>query len=365
MKFPAKKQPSQTIAAALISWFDKNQRDLPWRKTRDPYSIWVSEVMLQQTQVATVIPYFQRFMDAFPSVKSLALADEQHLLSHWQGLGYYRRARFLHQAAKIIHADFEGVFPQSPEQLSALPGMGKYTCNAVLSQAFDKKLPILEANSKRVLARLFAWDKSVDDSAGNKFLWLKAEEILPEKNVGQFNQGLMELGSLVCTVTKPSCSACPLSGYCLAHLQGKTESIPLKKLRPAVTILREVAVAVFNKSGIVLGKRPSGQRWAGLWETPHRVIQENDDSSELAQNLSEELLPKKIRTIRLVGRVDYPVTRFRYLMEVFAIQSSEVWRSSFYEEVKRVSWQEISDLPMSSPQRRLLSLIQKSAHSKK
>ena len=185
------------LGTSLLFWFAERKRDLPWRKTKDPYSIWVSEIMLQQTQVATVIPYFERFLKSFPTLDILAAADEQEVLMHWQGLGYYRRARMMHQAAKIILSNHDGIFPREPEALSQLPGLGRYTRNAVLSQAFDSRLPILEANTKRVLARLFGLMQDIDSSSGNKFLWEAAEDILPKSDIGAFNQAMMELGSLV------------------------------------------------------------------------------------------------------------------------------------------------------------------------
>lgn len=351
------KKHQGTRAKALMSWFEVNKRDLPWRKTRDAYAIWVSEIMLQQTQVATVVPFFKRFLEAFPTASALAMASEEKLLSLWQGLGYYRRARFLHQAAKIIHGQHGGDFPNDPEKVAKLPGMGRYTCNAVLSQAFDRQLPILEANSKRVLARLFGWDKNPDDSAGSRFLWAKAEEVLPEHNIGEFNQALMELGALVCTPTSPSCSICPLAGFCKARMTGRTEEIPLKKKRPKVTVIREVALAVHGKRGICLGKRPAGERWAGLWEVPHFSIGEQDDSQNCAEALLRKLCPGKTLAPMGVGKISYPVTRYRFHMEVFSVQSERNWDSDFYEVVQRFGWEETRELALSSPQRKLVELL--------
>ncbi len=204
-------------AASLLRWFDRHARNLPWRRTRDPYAIWISEVMLQQTQVATVIPYFERFLNAFPSLSALAAADEQHVLRLWEGLGYYRRARNLHQAAQLLHAEHAERFPDDADVLRRLPGFGRYTANAVLSQAFDRRLPILEANSRRVLCRLFGVRDDPQEAAVQARLWTAAEALLPVKRVGAFNQALMELGALVCTPARPQCSRCPLSRQCQAR----------------------------------------------------------------------------------------------------------------------------------------------------
>ena len=180
---------------ALLAWFDKHRRDLPWRENRDPYRIWVSEVMLQQTTVAAVVPYFHRFLAAFPTLHSLADADEQQVLKLWEGLGYYRRARHLHAAAKQL-AEFDTP-PNDPEVWAELPGVGRYILGAVLSQAFDRKLPIVEANTLRVLARLFAYPGDPREGEGKTWVWSAAESLLPTKRAGDFNQAMMELGALV------------------------------------------------------------------------------------------------------------------------------------------------------------------------
>src|SRR5262245_48811150 len=182
-------------APRLLRWFREHRRDLPWRRDRDPYRIWVAEVMLQQTLVATVIPYFERFLARFPQLSDLARADEQDVLRLWEGLGYYRRARDLLRAARLIQECHDGRFPSSPEDLRDLPGMGEYTRNAILSQAFDLPLPILEANSQRVLSRVFGREEDPRQSGARRWLWRAAGSLLPEKDVGEFNQALMELGA--------------------------------------------------------------------------------------------------------------------------------------------------------------------------
>src|SRR5262249_26591429 len=191
----------------LLHWFGRHRRDLPWRRTRDPYAIWVSEVMLQQTQVATVIPFFERFCRSFPTLAALAAADEQDVLRHWEGLGYYRRARALHRAAQVLAAHHDGTFPNDPDIVRRLPGIGRYTLGAVLSQAFDRRLPILEANSLRVLCRLFGVRADPRSGPTRRLLWRLAEELLPPRRVGDFNQALMELAALVSSPSSPRCGA--------------------------------------------------------------------------------------------------------------------------------------------------------------
>ena len=237
----------------LLSWFDRNRRDLPWRRDRDPYRIWVSEVMLQQTTVTAVVPFFRRFLAAFPTVSDLARADEQDVLRLWEGLGYYRRARHLHQAARRLVADHAGQLPDDPEVWAELPGVGRYILGAVLSQAFDRRLPIVEANTKRVLCRLFAQAGDVSSAPIRAWLWETAEAVLPRKRVGDFNQALMELGALVCTPRAPDCPKCPLKAECLARREGLQERIPRQPGRPATVEVREVCVVARGGGSFGMG----------------------------------------------------------------------------------------------------------------
>src|SRR6266852_396195 len=214
------------LCRSLLAWFDRHRRDLPWRRSRDVYHIWVSEVMLQQTQVATVIPYFKRFLEAFPTLADLAAAEEGDVLRLWEGLGYYRRARDLHRAAQRVVADHGGRIPQEPALLASLPGIGRYTLGAILSQAFDRRLPILETNSQRVLCRLFGRRCDPRRGQARRWLWEIAESLLPARRVGAFNQALMELGALVCTPAVPRCGACPVRALCAARRLGIQDEIP-------------------------------------------------------------------------------------------------------------------------------------------
>src|SRR4051812_5788461 len=210
----------------LSSWYSKQARDLPWRRSRDPYRVWISEIMLQQTQVATVRDYFERFVRRFPDIQSLAAADETDVLRLWEGLGYYRRARQLHAAARKVVVDFGGDFPSKLDKLQQLPGIGRYTAGAIASIAFDRRAPILEANTIRLLSRLIAFRGNPHSQAGQRPLWQVAENILPQRRVAEFNQALMELGSLVCTPNEPKCSSCPLSGVCAAFAADLQREIP-------------------------------------------------------------------------------------------------------------------------------------------
>ncbi|MGL6095576.1 MAG: A/G-specific adenine glycosylase, partial [Fimbriiglobus sp.] len=260
-----------TVRSRLLAWFDEHHRDLPWRTDRDPYRIWVSEVMLQQTTVAAVVPYFPRFLAEFPTVEALAAADEQAVLRSWAGLGYYRRARHLHAAAKRLVADHDGTLPNDPAVWAELPGVGRYILGAVLSQAFDRKLPIVEANSLRVLSRLFGNRDDPRAGPGQKWVWKAAEAVLPSARVGDFNQAVMELGALVCTPANPGCGGCPLNRVCVANRHGLQADIPPKPVAKIPVAVAEVAVVIRDPVGRVLlcRRRPDATRWADMWEVPH------------------------------------------------------------------------------------------------
>src|SRR5579872_810155 len=215
------------LRRALRAWYSRHARPLPWRKTADPYVIWISEIMLQQTTVAAVVPYFDRFVKRFPTLESLASAAEKEVLRRWEGLGYYSRARNLHRAARILVRERGGRFPNDVAELLTLPGIGRYTAGAIASFAFDKQAPILEANTLRLYCRLLDFGGDPRSAAGQKLLWGFAGQIVPRRHPGTFNQSLMELGATVCTVDEPRCSVCPVRGYCAAFSRGRQTQIPI------------------------------------------------------------------------------------------------------------------------------------------
>ncbi len=342
-----------TVAKQLLDWFDQHHRTMPWRADRDPYRIWVSEVMLQQTQVATVVPFFERFMLAFPSVNALAAADEQEVLRLWSGLGYYRRARHLHQAARILVRDHDGEMPDDPVVWRELPGVGRYILGAVLSQAFDRKLPIVEANSQRVLARLFGWREQIKASSTQRWLWQTAAELLPEQRVGDFNQAIMELGSLVCTVSEPACGRCPLAPWCVAKRDELQTELPVKSARPALVAVREVAVVIRQEAQVFLVQRPDAGRWAGMWEFPHTELVNPEDPEQAALRLVTELgmkatIGNELLTIRH-GIMHYQVT----LICLEAIYQSGDYVLGPYPQARWVAPTGLSEYPVSVPQRKL------------
>lgn len=295
---------------ALLAWYDRARRDLPWRRTRDPYAIWISEAMLQQTRVEAVEGCWRRFLDALPTVEALAAADEARVLALWSGLGYYRRARALQAAARTLVERHGGRFPREREELLALPGIGPYTAGAVLSIAFDLPVALVDGNVARVLARRFALDGDPASGAFQRELWALAEGLVPQRRAGDWNQALMELGATVCTPRAPRCGHCPWGAECLARARGLTEVLPRPRARPA-TVEVQLTIAVAERAGaVLLRRRPVGGRMAGLWEFPTR---EEPGSGGGASGLfpAELDLPLVLDEGAPLGTLSHAITRHR------------------------------------------------------
>ena len=345
-----------SIRRNLLAWFGREARQLPWRSKPTPYRVWVSEIMLQQTQVATVLPYYARFLKAFPSVKALAAADEQDLLNHWEGLGYYRRARSMHAAAKKIVAEHGGKFPETFDEVLDLPGIGRYTAGAVLSISRDQRLPILEGNTQRVFSRWISMRSPPMDSQPNRLLWEIAETMLPRKEPGNFNQAAMELGALICTPKNPNCNQCPVRRHCCAHRDGLEQEIPGKVSRTKYEDRLEFAMVIARSRGkqaYLLRPMPEGGRWAGLWDFPRTtkaaVPSAEAAASELSHSVGATISPGlRLTTIR------HAVTKYRISLDVhFATIENGRTKSPW----KYVSLEEMEELPMSVSGRKIATLL--------
>ncbi|KAA0873626.1 A/G-specific adenine glycosylase [Nitrincola tapanii] len=264
----------QEFSARLLQWFDQHGRhDLPWQADKSPYFTWISEIMLQQTQVSSVIPYFQRFVERFPNIQVLAAADLDEVLHLWTGLGYYARARNLHKTAQMIHHDYQGQFPQTLDAMQALPGIGRSTAGAILSIACGQRAPILDGNVKRVLARFYAIQSWTGERQTEQALWTKAERLTPHTRVGDYTQAIMDLGATLCKRSRPACLLCPLQAGCAAFKQGLAQHLPVprpKKERPT----RHLHLWLWQNSAgeILLQQRPPSGIWGGLWSLPEEEM---------------------------------------------------------------------------------------------
>ena len=263
-----------SFSSRLLSWFEQNGRkDLPWQQQLTPYRVWVSEIMLQQTQVKTVIPYFQRFMRSFPDITSLAQAELDQVLHHWSGLGYYARGRNLHKTAKLVCHEFAGEFPEDIESIMDLPGIGRSTAGAILSLACNQRQPILDGNVKRVLCRHRAIEGWPGASATQKILWSVAEELTPTKNVAAYTQSIMDLGATVCTRSRPQCGSCPVEVDCAARAQGRVSEFPFSKKRKPLPVKHSIMLMLRNEQqALLLLKRPPVGIWGGLWSFPEAPL---------------------------------------------------------------------------------------------
>ena len=286
--------PILNFAKRLITWHQQHGRkNLPWQKNKTPYLVWLSEIMLQQTQVTTVIPYFEKFIQKFPTVHALAQATLDEVLVLWSGLGYYSRAKNLHKTAQIIEKEFHGVFPNDLETLQTLPGIGRSTAGAILSFAFAKPAPILDGNVKRIFIRLHGMNVSVDDIKAQKNLWEIAEHYLSKEDIADYTQGLMDLGATLCTRTKPPCSSCPFQKDCIAYQTHQTENLPVKLKKKKLPIKKIYFLVLKDQhEKILLIKRPPVGIWSHLWSLPE--AKNLNQLNSVLSDYSLELISKKM-----------------------------------------------------------------------
>jgi A/G-specific adenine glycosylase len=265
----ARARAPERFADCVIRWQRRHGRHgLPWQGTRDPYRVWLAETMLQQTQVRTAERYYERFLQAFPDLESLARAPQDDVLARWSGLGYYSRARNLHRAARLIVADGRGVFPRKSSEIGALPGIGRSTAAAIAAFCFGERAAILDGNVKRVLARVLGFAKDLAQPANERWLWQQAQALLPERDVEVYTQGLMDLGAMVCTRRSPACGRCPLAGGCAARRAGEPELFPVRSRRSARGRRTNALLWLQHRGRLWLGRRPQRGVWAGLWSFP-------------------------------------------------------------------------------------------------
>ncbi len=308
---------SHPLAQDLLSWFAREQRDLPWRRTRDPYRIWVAEVMLAQTQVATALPYYERFLSRFPDVQALAASPLAGVLKAWEGLGYYARARNLHRAAREIVAHHGGRIPSDPVLVRALPGVGEYTAGALLSIAFGHDEPALDGNVRRVLSRLFHVVGAPGASATLDILRSRARAILPKGAAGAFNQALMDLGATVCTPRRPRCPQCPLGAHCEARRLGDQEQLPARRRRTKLPHYQVCAAVTWQGERVLIAQRPAEGLLGGLWEFPGGKQEPGESLAECLRREIREELGIEIEVLAPVVSVQHAYTHFRITLHAF------------------------------------------------
>lgn len=346
--------PAGDMSHRLLVWYGRAGRDLPWRRTRDPYCIWLSEIMLQQTGVVAVIPYYERFLAAFPDVAGLASASLDQVLELWAGLGYYRRARFLHEAACRVMSEHGGRFPDQLEAIMALPGIGRSTAGAIVSIAFDRKGPILDGNVRRVLCRLLAVSGDPRSREVEKRLWQLAEILTPEDRAHDYAQAIMDLGATVCTPRRPDCAVCPLSALCQAFWQGLQEQLPQRSVRKSVPLVRQVALLIEQQGRYLVCKRSLDGMLGGLWEFPTTTVAEGGEPEAtarallVAEGLSAALKP--------VGTVRHAYSHFRVELVLFTCRYSGAGRVAGADN-RWLSLHELAEWPLHGSHKKALALL--------
>ena len=345
------------LAELLLDWYALNARELPWRGHRDPYAIWISEIMLQQTRVETVIPYFKKWMDIFPSVSDLALASESDVLSTWEGLGYYSRARSLRISAQKIMEEHNGKLPENLMDLVKLPGIGRYTAGAIASIAFNENVTTLDGNIRRVFARLFDIKEVVNSPAGEKILWDLLEKELPKGKAGDFNQALMDIGATLCTPQSPDCQHCPLQGLCLARSRGVEKERPILKAKPVQPQFTYVGAIIQKDDSFLMTKRPSRGLLGGMWEFPNdRNVSEEDDLEEKLSQILFRTFGVEVNILKKQTIIRHAYTHFRLIMHVYKCK----WIADITELPEMCYWvprNELPNYPMGKVARQISRII--------
>ncbi len=362
------------LSSRLLSWYRVNKRTLPWRDHPDPYAVWVSEIMLQQTRVEAVIPYFETWMKSFPDVSALAKASEQRILNAWEGLGYYSRARNLHKAAKIIVKEHGGELPRDLESLRKLPGIGRYTLGAIASMAFGMNVAALDGNIKRVYARIFDLVEPVDTPKGEALLWEIAEMQLPRNRAGDYNQALMDLGATICLPKNPRCLLCPVMTLCKARANGTQLLRPVKSpkkrvphhVHAAAILVRRIVADPANGGGnppyaeVLLAKRPSQGLLGGMWEFPNGRVSGNPfeglaEALKIGYNLRLRKKRRNLQQTPELGIIQHAYSHFSVAVHVYR---SELASEAVGENLKWIPVSKLDDYPMGKVDRQIAALLQ-------
>lgn len=358
----------QSFRRKLTTWYARHARELPWRGTADPYRVWISEIMLQQTTTAAVEGYYRRFLERFPNLQTLAAASDAEVLRHWEGLGYYRRATQLHRTAQVIVSEHGGTFPDTFDAVLKLPGVGRYTAGAICSIVYRQRRPILEANTIRLHARLLAYPDDPAKSAGSKLLWQMAELVLPElkrgasaetPDYGLFNQALMDLGSMICSPKSPDCRHCPVVALCRSAEQGLQHVIPALKKDKEFEERTEAAVVVCRRGKYLMMRYPQGVRWAGLWDFPRHRIDETEsqaDRTEYRDNI-KRLTGYDIVPTQELAAFRHTVTRYKITLKVFSGEPTGKKHKAAYQ-TEWFSPAELENLALNTTGRKIVGILE-------
>jgi len=344
----------------LLQWYCANARDLPWRNTTDPYAIWVSEIMLQQTRVETVIPYYQKWLQELPELEDLAKADEDRILSLWEGLGYYSRARNLHKAARIIREQYKGEIPSDPAELQKLPGVGRYTAAALSSIAFQKDAAALDGNIRRVLSRFFNITHPIRSKTAENMLWDLVEKNLPGGQAGDYNQALMELGARICTPSNPDCELCPLSEDCLAFDLNLQESRPVKSANPIIPEITVTAGAISQNGKYLIAKRPPDGLLGGMWEFPGGKQKSGETlRNALIREMKEEL-NARVEVGKKIGTFQHAYTHKKVQLHAyFCVLLDKEIQPIFHTDLNWVYPENLAEYPMGKLDRQISHFLLK------
>jgi len=340
------------LSSRLLKWYRQHGRTLPWRDHPDAYAVWVSEIMLQQTRVETVIPYFEKWMNLFPDVQALANASEQDVLNAWEGLGYYSRARNLHQAAKIVASKFNGQLPRDLTELRSLPGIGRYTVGAIASMAFGMDAPTLDGNLRRVFARLFDVNEFADSPVGEKILWDLAAQNLPKGQAGDYNQALMDLGATICLPKNPRCLLCPLMEICEARKNGTQDLRPVLKAKKVSPQYIHAAAVIIQRGRVLLAQRPADGLLGGMWEFPNGRV--NADPAKELTKVLNVAYSLKVKKKEALGVIQHVYTHFKVTVHAFACDPVSIPKNKNLKWIRII---ELNDYPMGKVDRQIANKI--------
>ncbi|MEN6437834.1 MAG: A/G-specific adenine glycosylase [Syntrophobacter sp.] len=354
---PAKDQVMGAFRDGLLLWFSRNRRALPWRGSYSPYEVWISEIMLQQTQVKTMLPYYSRWMKRFPDVLSIAEAREDEVLRCWEGLGYYARARNIHKAARVIASEFGGRMPRDFDSVRKLPGVGRYTAGAVMSIAYNEDYPAVDANVSRILARVFRICDSVESAQFKEAVWRHASDVLPGGRAREFNQALMDFGAMVCLPGEPSCEVCPISGICGAFAGGVAGKLPVRGRKKSVIPLVRSAGVLLSGGKVLARRRPESGLMPNLWEFPGGAAREDETPEAALRRVWHEELGIDLGPVRHLATVKHAHTSYRVTLHAYLCEADEALEYSENGSLRWVFPRELDTLAFPSAHRRIVEVL--------